>query len=127
MVRRISNSEIATVRRAIYDQQNGRCPLCTLAFPFSNATLDHDHVTGQVRGVLCRMCNRAEGKIKNAARSAAKGHKVKDYTGRVIMYWLKHEVNVTGLLHPLHRTDDEKRELRNKRAREARARKKAAK
>jgi hypothetical protein len=42
---------------------------------------------------------------------------VKDFLGRVILYWIRHETNQTGLYHPLHKSEDEKRERRNKKAR----------
>ena len=40
--------------------QKDRCAACKL--PFSEAKdfwpcVDHDHATGQVRGLLCRLCN----------------------------------------------------------------------
>lgn len=43
------------------------------------------------------------------------------FTNGVAEYLRKHLTNITGLMHPTHRTDDEKRELRNKRARTKRA------
>jgi hypothetical protein len=51
---------------------------------------------------------------------------VKDFLGRIILYWIKHEVDQTGLYHPLHKSEDEKRERRNKKARDSRAKKKQA-
>lgn len=69
-------------------------------------------------------CNALLGKVENnAARFgvrnlAAFGHGVATYLS-------KHTTNITGLIHPLHKTADEKRELKNKRARVARAAKKA--
>lgn len=38
----------------------GGCALCLTG---KGLCLDHDHVTGQVRGVLCRRCNSALGKL----------------------------------------------------------------
>ena len=40
----------------LLESQNHRCAICGKAFvhtPF----VDHDHATGQVRGLLCRHCN----------------------------------------------------------------------
>jgi hypothetical protein len=50
----------------------------------------------------------------------------KNYLGNVILYWIRHEVDRTGLYHPTHKSDDEKRLLRNKRARVSRAKQKAS-
>jgi hypothetical protein len=44
----------------------------------------------------------------------------------VAEYLQAHITNRTGLIHPLHKTEDEKRDARNKRARQARAKAKAA-
>ena len=44
----------------IYDAQGGRCALCSRAIPRepgNQCNLDHDHESGEVRGLLCRTCN----------------------------------------------------------------------
>jgi hypothetical protein len=84
--------------------------------------LDHDHATGAVRAVLHRTCNTLLGKVENAYRRFG----VKDlsaFAQGLVPYMQHHAVNRTGLLHPSHRTDDEKRARRNAMARKARARK----
>ena len=43
------------------------------------------------------------------------------YLGRLIQYLLKHEADQWGLLHPLHKTDDEKRLRTNMLAKKRRA------
>ncbi|QWY83422.1 recombination endonuclease VII protein [Rhizobium phage RHph_X3_9] len=125
--RRIKTTEVAIIKKQIYDLQGGICSLCrTRMFNLSDACLDHDHDSGLIRGVLCRNCNGIEGKIKNLVTRARRGMDYKDYLGQIILYWIRHETDQTGLYHPTHKTDDEKRLLRNKRARVARAKKKAA-
>lgn len=91
------------------------------------ACLDHNHKTGLIRGVLCRNCNGIEGRIYNLANRAKRTLTTKDFLGRIILYWLKHETDQTGLYHPLHKTVDEKRERTNKKARARRAATKAKK
>jgi hypothetical protein len=51
----------------MYDRQKGHCGICDQVgiFKRPDGTLpmdvDHDHVTGKVRGLLCGSCNRALG------------------------------------------------------------------
>lgn len=119
--RRIKHSEIPLVKRALLQKQNGKCALCPQIISLKDACLDHDHKSGLVRGVMCRNCNGIEGKVFNLANRAKRGASPKDWLGSLILYWIKYETDHTGLYHPLHKTDDEKRERRNKKARERRA------
>jgi hypothetical protein len=52
---------------ALLASQGGRCAICRSKSPKSvrNGTwcVDHDHVTGQVRGLLCSPCNRGVGML----------------------------------------------------------------
>lgn len=125
--RRLKTTEVSIVKKRLYDQQQGICPLCeTKMNKLEDACLDHDHDSGLIRGVLCRNCNGIEGKIKNLVVRARRGMEFTNYLGKIIMYWMHHSEDRTGLYHPTHKTDDEKRLLRNKRARASRAKKKVA-
>lgn len=110
-------------------EQGGLCPLCGKEIDLrvkGEGVIDHDHDTGRIRGVLHRSCNAAEGKIANAAaRWGAKSSKYSDiiaYLESVVAY-LKREP--TNFIYAMHKTEDEKRDMRNAKAREARARAKA--
>lgn len=113
-------------------EQGGRCPLCNEPINMqvlgnkSEYVVDHDHDTGEIRGVLCRGCNGAEGKIANAAgRWAGLGM---DYAK--IVPWLKRLVAYlerpgTGLMYPLHKTAEEKAEATRAKRRVAAATRRA--
>lgn len=41
----------------IYNNTAGICPICLKEFGDKGPYIDHDHVTGKVRGLLCERCN----------------------------------------------------------------------
>ena len=86
--------------------------------------LDHCHSTGHTRGVLHRGCNAMLGHIENnRARHMMKGGRLYRFLKGVEAYLSADHTSKP--LHPTFKTDEQKRELRNKRARVARANKKA--
>lgn len=115
----------AWAARHLKEVQHGLCPLCLLHIDLrikGEGVIDHDHDTGLIRGVLHRSCNAAEGKASNAIGQW--GAKSKNYTDiiafleRLVLY-LKGQP--TQFIYPMHKTVDEVRDARNKKAREARA------
>lgn len=105
--------------------QGGVCPVSGKAFDIhklADAVVDHDHITGEIRGVLTRSANAVEGKVKNAvARWGGTGEdysKIIPYLKRLVAYL---EQPGTGFMYPMHKTPDEKREAASKARREAAA------
>jgi Recombination endonuclease VII len=45
----------------IWDYQGGKCAICGCALKIANT--DHDHKSGEVRGLLDHRCNRALGRF----------------------------------------------------------------
>ena len=109
------------------------CPLCGKPISLqvmgnkSDYVVDHDHETGEIRVVLHRSCNAAEGKVSNAAaRWGAKSTKYKDiipWLHRMLDYLENNEG--TGIIYPDHKTPEEREEARKQRARRAQAQRKA--
>lgn len=127
MVVRLKTSQVSGVKAKLLAKQEFECAICTLVITVAEACLDHDHSTGFIRGALCRNCNGLEGKFKTLAIRGRRGMPHADYVQRVADYWNKHKTPVYPVLYPTHKNDDEKRVIRNKRARAARAVKKAGK
>lgn len=124
-MRRLKTSEVAPYRAAKLKEQSGKCALCCLPIAAGSDVLDHDHSTGVIRAVLHRSCNALLGKVENNY----KRYGIKDMTqlarmlSNVASYLSMYPPHLVGdlPLHPTHKTEDEKRLLRNKRARVARA------
>jgi hypothetical protein len=56
----VSADEVAEMVR----RQGGTCAICRIK---PAVHVDHDHVTGRVRGILCFACNRGLGKVGDVA------------------------------------------------------------
>lgn len=55
---------------ALLEAQDGRCAICLRVFGteryWDRAHVDHDHLTGAVRGLLCPACNTALGHLRDS-------------------------------------------------------------
>lgn len=137
---RIKRSEIHKVRSRIQEEQHNCCAICGGSFtaytyhgvkrkvvPKYKATLDHDHDSGAVRGVLCSYCNSVEGKIKGAIRRYHPYAKVDPaaFLYELATYLDLHKINVSGVIHPDHKTQEEKAERARLQARKRYAAKKS--
>lgn len=127
MAKQLKRSQIESVTKQLVARQGGRCAVCGRPFTRTDGTcLDHDHETGYIRGVLHRSCNGIEGKVKTLARRSHKGVSSYEFIIGLGKYLEKHSTPQLPYIHPEHVTEDMKREMRNKKAREARARKREA-
>lgn len=65
-------------RMMMYQRQKGCCEMCGVKCDISEMTIDHNHITDEVRALLCRRCNFGLGIIEdrkfcqNAERYLAK-------------------------------------------------------
>lgn len=49
----------------ILERQEGRCAICKCVPRGKNIHLDHDHLTGKIRGILCVRCNAGLGMFRD--------------------------------------------------------------
>lgn len=111
-MQRLTTSAVAAYRAQLLMKQVGKCVLCRRK-P-SVPCLDHCHSDGVVRGVLCRGCNALLGKIENnAARNGLVGAHLYTYLMNIPAYLESGKQGGTGILHPTHKTEEEKRLKRN--------------
>ena len=99
-------------------KQGGNCAICGKPISLqvmgntSDYVVDHCHETGEIRGVLHRSCNAAEGKVTNAAgRWGAKSTKYSDiipFLQQLVQYLENSRIYGTGLMYPDHKTPEQK-------------------
>jgi len=98
-VKQLKQSEVPELRREILEEQDFICPLCEKPIHPFDAALDHDHETGQIRGVLHLTCNSFEGMVKHKFRRSGV-HKKTDliqYLINLINYLQRDQYDI---LHP---------------------------
>jgi hypothetical protein len=122
-MQRLSPSAVQPFRLQTLAKQGGRCAICGNSLAPADAVLDHDHISGEVRGVLHRGCNSMLGKIENHRRIAklTSTEALAAFLQGVLPYLSKDGL---GVLYPSFRTAEEKRLRTNARRRKARAAKK---
>jgi hypothetical protein len=85
-----------------------------------DVVVDHCHKSGMVRAVLPRWVNACLGKVENWAGRVGNGIDPVEFLRGCADYIDFHRTYPSGTYYPTHKTEAEKRELRNKRARQAR-------
>ena len=120
---RLSAGALKAWREATWLAQDKRCALTGYSISLAEAVADHDHATGHVRGVLHRGVNSLLGKIENNHKRYGVSLPMLRAIAPAVAAYIEKDYSA-NVFYPTHRTEDEKRELRNKRARDARAKKK---
>jgi len=54
----------------ILNSQNGECKICSTNLKPYTTAIDHSHITGKVRGLLCRKCNSSLWLLENYKKQA---------------------------------------------------------
>lgn len=111
---KLKHTEIKPYREQQLLAQNKMCALCGEYVEDKEAVLDHSHKTGLIRKVLHRGCNALLGKIENnMARNGVDYHRLEMIASNIAAYI---STDWTDVLHPTHKTTEERRELSKKRA-----------
>lgn len=123
MQKRLKQSEVAATREALLKRQGGLCALTGYPLSSDKAVLDHCHTTGLCRGVIHRGVNALLGKLENNHKRYGVSLPQMVAMGPLLgPYLLKDYSDMP--LHYTFKSEDEKRILRNTRAKKARAAKK---
>jgi hypothetical protein len=49
----------------LLEEQGHKCGICKNDMPEGMRYVDHDHATGEIRGILCRLCNLGLGHLRD--------------------------------------------------------------
>lgn len=108
MIQLKNSAEVAAVRNRLLKQQGFKCVVCGCSLKNKvrgGPTLDHDHNTGIVRGVLCKVCNTGEGKLNTVTVRYGGGKEGSmDWLRKMTAYRSVHAQPLTQFLYPKKRT-----------------------
>jgi hypothetical protein len=65
----------------MYEEQDGTCPICDKGIEAESSAIDHNHKTGEVRGILCKSCNRALGLFGDSPQNLARAKSYLEESG----------------------------------------------
>jgi hypothetical protein len=110
MTQKLKASEIRAYRQQAVQDQGYKCPLCEQPLTQQDAVLDHRHSDGLIRQAIHRFCNTFLGKIEN---NVIRNRITPEQLEAILRNYERYVQHTQVLLHPTHRTAEE-RLLRNK-------------
>ena len=117
---KIKQKDIRLLREQYYSEQNGLCNLCFEHMDPSEAVLDHDHKSGQLRGVLHRGCNAYIGSMEN---NLARNRITTNRLSLILINFMSYISTHKPIRHPTHLTPEERKERTRLRAKKNRSKK----
>lgn len=129
-LRKITRGQLRAVGMKLAQEQGGVCPLCEKPLDFSikgntgdSVVIDHDHLTGRIRGALHRSCNGGEGRVASAAGRWIVGSMQSSASiARALRQMADYlDKEPTDMIYHSHKSADDKREIRAARERKRRA------
>ena len=117
---RIKQSEIKIYREQYWQENNGICPVCQTPIELKDAVLDHRHSDGYIRNTIHRFCNTFISHIENnQKRNKISPSQLTAILANFESYIQAHK----PILHPTHKTAEERKEATKRRAKKRRLRK----
>jgi len=107
---RLKAKEVKAYRQKLLKEQEHECPLCQTIIKSGQDTLDHCHVSGRTRMVLCRNCNQIEGRVLSWIKKNYGDNT--QWLLNLAEYWCTDYRDKP--LHPNHKTDIEKKIMKLK-------------
>lgn len=120
MIPKIKAKDIKQLREQYLREQGGICALCREHIDPEEAVLDHCHKTGFIRSVLHRGCNSFIGHFEN---NQARNRITQTKLVNILANFLSYVQTYKPILHPTHKTPEEKKERARKRAKAKRTKK----
>ena len=105
-------------------EQGGRCPI-TGWYLGEKMAADHCHKTGMMRATLNPWANSTLGRVENWANRIGGGIPPAQFLRACADYIERYELNPSFILHPTHKSPEEKKEAAKVKAAKARKLKKA--
>jgi len=110
---RAKPKDIKTLREQYWRENSGMCPICQHPIDLKDAVLDHRHSDGYIRNTIHRFCNTFISHIENnQKRNKITPSQLTNILRNFESYVQSHK----PILHPTHRTEEEKKERAKKRA-----------
>lgn len=126
---KITRGQVRSISLKLLKEQGGVCLVCKKPIDLGikgEMVADHNHLSGNIRGILHRSCNSGLGKLDNAVgRWISKSMQYSDIVPmlkNIVEYYEREE---TKYIYYNHLTEEEKRIQRNTKERKRRAERKA--
>jgi len=116
---KLKSRDIKPLREQLLQEQNNLCQICQEYLDPFEAVLDHCHATGLIRAVLHRGCNMYIGALENNQ----KRNRISPARLACILANFESYVKTTKpIVHPTHKTPEERAARAKKRAKTKRSR-----
>ena len=117
---KIKSRDIKPLREQLLQEQNNLCAICQEHLDPFEAVLDHCHATGLIRAVLHRGCNMYIGALENNQK---RNLITPNRLANILANFETYVVALKPIVHPTHKTPEERLARTKKRAKARRARK----